>query len=98
MHRKSWLLCVYISSYRMCILSQVIVNMVALSPDGCTMITVETRLPEEGIGGLVCLKFWTSGSQNKDFSLSTVIYEPHRFYFIFDNIHLSSILLLSYKY
>nr|GMD34689.1 WD repeat-containing protein 75 [Ipomoea batatas]GME03454.1 WD repeat-containing protein 75 [Ipomoea batatas] len=56
----------------------VIVNMVALSPDGCTMSTVETRLPEEGIGGLVCLKFWTSGSQNKDFSLSTVIYEPHR--------------------
>ncbi|KAF5948962.1 hypothetical protein HYC85_014919 [Camellia sinensis] len=56
----------------------VVVNLVALSLDGCVMSTVETRLPEEGIGGLVSLKFWTSGSQNKDFSLSTVIYEPHR--------------------
>ncbi|KAI8008573.1 WD repeat-containing protein 75 [Camellia lanceoleosa] len=56
----------------------VVVNLVALSLDGCVMSTVETRLPEEGIGGLVSLKFWTSGLQNKDFSLSTVIYEPHR--------------------
>ena len=42
------------------------------------MGTVETRLPEEGIGGLVSLKFWMCGSQIKDFSLSTIIYEPHR--------------------
>ncbi|CAI9787909.1 unnamed protein product [Fraxinus pennsylvanica] len=54
------------------------VNLVALSRDGSTMGTVETRLPEEGIGGFVSLKFWACGSQNKDFSLSTVIYEPHR--------------------
>lgn len=57
---------------------QVMVNLVALSLDGCVMSTVETRLPEEGIGGLVSLKFWTCGQQNKDFSLSTVVYEPHR--------------------
>lgn len=56
----------------------VIVNMVALSPDGCTMATIETRLHEEGVGGLISLKFWTSGSESKGFSLSTVIYEPHR--------------------
>ncbi|KAK4439610.1 U3 small nucleolar RNA-associated protein 17 [Sesamum alatum] len=53
------------------------VNLVALSPDGSTMSTVETRLPEEGIGSLVSLKFWACGAQNKHFSLSTVIYEPH---------------------
>ncbi|XP_058196947.1 uncharacterized protein LOC131312935 isoform X1 [Rhododendron vialii] len=56
----------------------VMVTLVALSLDGCVMGTVETRLPEEGIGGLVSLKFWTRGQQNKDFSLSTVVYEPHR--------------------
>ncbi|KAL2245138.1 UNVERIFIED_CONTAM: U3 small nucleolar RNA-associated protein 17, partial [Sesamum indicum] len=53
------------------------VNLVAVSPDGSTMSTVETRLPEEGIGNLVSLKFWACSSQNKHFSLSTVIYEPH---------------------
>lgn len=56
-------------------------NLVALSRDGSTMSTVETRLPEEGIGSLVTLKFWACGSQNKQFNLSTVIYEPHRFIF-----------------
>ncbi|CAK9157783.1 unnamed protein product [Ilex paraguariensis] len=56
----------------------VMVNLVALSLDGSTMSTIETRLPEDGIGGLVSLKFWTCGSQTKEFSLSTVIYEPHR--------------------
>ncbi|XP_047981141.1 WD repeat-containing protein 75 [Salvia hispanica] len=54
------------------------VNLVALSRDGSTMCTVETRLPEEGIGSLVTLKFWACGSQKKQISLSTVIYEPHR--------------------
>lgn len=54
-------------------------TLVALSLDGRVMGTVETRLPEEGIGGLVSLKFWTRGQQNKDFSLSTVVYEPHRY-------------------
>ncbi|KAG5515948.1 hypothetical protein RHGRI_036849 [Rhododendron griersonianum] len=56
----------------------VMVTLVALSLDGCVMGTVETRLPEEGIGGLVSLKFWTRGQQNKDFSLSTIVYEPLR--------------------
>uniref|UniRef100_A0A2N9I1K3 WD repeat-containing protein 75 second beta-propeller domain-containing protein n=1 Tax=Fagus sylvatica TaxID=28930 RepID=A0A2N9I1K3_FAGSY len=56
----------------------VVVNLVALSQDGSMMSTAEVRLPEEGIGGLVCLKFWASGSENKKFTLSTVIYEPHR--------------------
>lgn len=56
----------------------VVVNLVALSQDGSMMSTAEVRLPEEGIGGLVCLKFWALGSENKKFTLSTVIYEPHR--------------------
>ncbi|KAL6998977.1 hypothetical protein U1Q18_000143 [Sarracenia purpurea var. burkii] len=56
----------------------VVLNLVALSLDGCVMSTVETRQPEEGIGGLVSIKFWTCGSPMKDFSLSTIIYEPHR--------------------
>ncbi|PIN01346.1 WD40 repeat protein [Handroanthus impetiginosus] len=54
------------------------VNLVAFSSDGSTMSTVETRLPEEGIGSLFSLKFWACGLQSKHFSLSTVIYEPHR--------------------
>lgn len=58
------------------------VNLVALSRDGSTMSTVETRLPEEGIGSLVTLKFWACGLLKKQFSLSTVIYEPHRFIFL----------------
>ncbi|OMO71724.1 hypothetical protein CCACVL1_18085 [Corchorus capsularis] len=56
----------------------VIVTAVALSLDGSVMSTAEVKLAEEGIGGLVCLKFWVSGSQNKEFSLSTIVYEPHR--------------------
>lgn len=60
------------------LLLQVFVTLVAISQDGSMMSTVEVKLPEEGIGGLVCLKFWALGSENKKFSLSTVIYEPHR--------------------
>ncbi|KAF3950512.1 hypothetical protein CMV_023745 [Castanea mollissima] len=56
----------------------VVVILVAVSQDGSMMSTVEVKLPEEGIGGLVCLKFWALGSENKKFTLSTVIYEPHR--------------------
>nr|XP_043629244.1 WD repeat-containing protein 75 [Erigeron canadensis] len=55
-----------------------ILNLVALSFEGSVMCTVETRMAEEGIGGFVTLKFWERESQNNDFSLSTVIYEPHR--------------------
>ncbi|KAH1067887.1 hypothetical protein J1N35_032874 [Gossypium stocksii] len=56
----------------------VIVTSVALSIDGSLMSTSEVKLAEGGIGGLVCLKFWEAGSQNKEFSLSTIVYEPHR--------------------
>ncbi|RVW86132.1 WD repeat-containing protein 75 [Vitis vinifera] len=56
----------------------VVVTLMVLSPDGSMMSTAETKFPEEGLGGLVCLKFWTSGSQSKGFILSTIIYEPHR--------------------
>ncbi|KAM7495713.1 hypothetical protein LguiB_030322 [Lonicera macranthoides] len=56
----------------------VVVTLVALSQDGSVMSTVEKRLSEEGIGGLLSLKFWACGSQSKDFSLSTIVYEPHR--------------------
>ncbi|KAL4200523.1 hypothetical protein AMTRI_Chr02g253980 [Amborella trichopoda] len=55
----------------------VVVSLLALSGDGSEMSTVEVRLPEEGIGGLVCLKFWECGSHSGDFALSTVIYDPH---------------------
>lgn len=56
----------------------VVVSFVSLSLDNSSMITVENRVAEEGIGGLVSLKFWTCGSHTKDFTLSTVVYEPHR--------------------
>ncbi|XP_015899229.3 uncharacterized protein LOC107432272 [Ziziphus jujuba] len=56
----------------------VLVSLLALSQDGSMMCTTEVKLPEEGIGALVCLKFWASLSQNKNFCLSTIIYEPHR--------------------
>ena len=54
-------------------------TLAVISLDGSMMSTAEVKLPEEGLGGLVCLKFWALGSQNKEFSLSTMIYEPHRF-------------------
>ena len=50
----------------------------ALSPDGSMMSTVDIRLAEEGLGGLITLKFWTCGSRAGDYYLVTVIYEPHR--------------------
>ncbi|KAJ6923457.1 WD repeat-containing protein 75 [Populus alba x Populus x berolinensis] len=56
----------------------VVVTLAVLSLDGSMMSTAEVKLPEEGLGGLVCLKFWALGSQNKEFSLSTIVYEPHR--------------------
>ncbi|XP_058102823.1 uncharacterized protein LOC131246570 isoform X2 [Magnolia sinica] len=55
----------------------VVVTLVVLSLDGSKMGTVEVKLPEEGIGGLISLKFWESGSGSGEFTLSTVIYEPH---------------------
>ncbi|GAY37175.1 hypothetical protein CUMW_027030 [Citrus unshiu] len=56
----------------------VVVTLVALSQDGSLMSTVDIKLAEEGIGSLVCLKFWVSETQNKEFTLSTIVYEPHR--------------------
>ncbi|KAJ6797873.1 WD repeat-containing protein 75 [Iris pallida] len=53
------------------------VALMALSADGAMMGTVDVRLPEEGLGGLVSLKFWTHGSRIGEYNLSTVIYEPH---------------------
>ena len=58
---------------------QVVIPSVALSLDGSLMTTAEVRIPEGGIGGFICLKFWDSELENKKFSLSTVVYEPHRF-------------------
>lgn len=60
---------------------QVVVTVVSLSLDGSLMSTAEVRSPEGGIGGFICLKFWDSELENKEFSLSTVVYEPHRFVF-----------------
>ncbi|BAT76749.1 hypothetical protein LR48_Vigan627s003400 [Vigna angularis] len=54
-----------------------VVSLVELSIDGSMMGTVEIKLPEDGIGGLVCLKFWDL-DDNQRFSVSTLIYEPHR--------------------
>lgn len=51
---------------------------VALSLDGSVMSTTEVKLPEDGIGGLVSLKFWESEPDNKTFTLSTIVYDPHR--------------------
>ncbi|XP_019442367.1 PREDICTED: WD repeat-containing protein 75-like [Lupinus angustifolius] len=56
----------------------VVVTLVELSVDGSIMGTVEVKLPEEGIGGLVCLKFWDLDTESRRFSVSTLIYEPHR--------------------
>ncbi|KAF9604761.1 hypothetical protein IFM89_010263 [Coptis chinensis] len=54
-----------------------VLALTAVSMDGSKLSTAEVKLPEEGIGGLVCLKFWDSGSRKGEFILSTVIYEPH---------------------
>ncbi|KAG0483772.1 hypothetical protein HPP92_011856 [Vanilla planifolia] len=53
------------------------VSIVALSADGSTMGTIDVKVPEEGLGGLVTLKFWSCASLVGQYSLSTVIYEPH---------------------
>lgn len=57
------------------------VALTALSPDGSLMSTVDVRLPEEDLGGIVILKFW-SCSRIGEYTLSTVIYEPHRLHTI----------------
>ncbi|OVA15479.1 WD40 repeat [Macleaya cordata] len=54
-----------------------IVTLLALSMDGTKMSTAEVKHSEDGIGGLVCLRFWESGPRRGAFILSTIIYEPH---------------------
>ncbi|KAL5550054.1 hypothetical protein UlMin_000230 [Ulmus minor] len=56
----------------------VAVTSVALSQDGSMMCTTKVKLAEDVIGALLCLKFWASDSLNKQYSLSTIIYEPHK--------------------
>ncbi|GJN35466.1 hypothetical protein PR202_gb24246 [Eleusine coracana subsp. coracana] len=53
------------------------ISLVSLSIDGNLMCTVDVKLPEEELGGLVTLKFWNHGSNARHYFLSTVIYEPH---------------------
>ncbi|KAG8049218.1 hypothetical protein GUJ93_ZPchr0009g2095 [Zizania palustris] len=53
------------------------ISLVSLSIDGNLMCTVDVKLPEEKLGGLVTLKFWNQGSRAGKYFLSTVIYEPH---------------------
>ncbi|XP_031500790.1 uncharacterized protein LOC116264611 [Nymphaea colorata] len=55
----------------------VVLPLLSVSSDASIMGTVEVRLPEEKIGGLVCLKFWEHRPQKEEYALSTVIYEPH---------------------
>jgi NET1-associated nuclear protein 1 (U3 small nucleolar RNA-associated protein 17) len=50
-----------------------------VSYDGSMMCTVEEKLSEMGLGGLMSLKFWARGSHTGHYTLSTVIYEPHRY-------------------
>lgn len=57
----------------------VFVVLMSLSTDGSMMGTVDVRLAEEGIGGLITLKFWSRGSRVGDYNLVTVIYEPHSY-------------------
>lgn len=52
--------------------------LMALSTDGSMMATVDVRLPEEGLGALITLKFWARGSRAGDYNLVTIIFEPHR--------------------
>ncbi|KAF9626286.1 hypothetical protein IFM89_031956 [Coptis chinensis] len=54
-----------------------VLALTAVSMDGSKLSTAEVKLPEEGIGGLVCLKFWDLGSQARENSYCLVIYEPH---------------------
>uniref|UniRef100_A0A0E0MPF9 WD repeat-containing protein 75 second beta-propeller domain-containing protein n=1 Tax=Oryza punctata TaxID=4537 RepID=A0A0E0MPF9_ORYPU len=53
------------------------ISLVSLSINGNFMCTIDIKLPEEELGGLVTLKFWNQGSRAGQYFLSTVIYEPH---------------------
>ncbi|KAF9626290.1 hypothetical protein IFM89_032139 [Coptis chinensis] len=48
-----------------------VLALTAVSMDGSKLSTAEVKLPEEGIGGLVCLKFWDLGSRKGEFILSS---------------------------
>jgi NET1-associated nuclear protein 1 (U3 small nucleolar RNA-associated protein 17) len=62
---------------RMLSFPQMYISLVSLSIDGKFMCTIDVKLPEEELGGLVTLKFWNQGSRAGQYFLSTVIYEPH---------------------
>lgn len=56
---------------------------VGLSRDGSLMTTAEARFAEGNLGGgLVSLKFWVFVPDKKTFSITTVINQPHRFFFV----------------
>ncbi|XP_024005503.1 WD repeat-containing protein 75 [Eutrema salsugineum] len=58
---------------------RVLVTAVALSRNGSVMATAEARFAAGSLSrGLVTLKFWVFVPDNKTFSLSTVISQPHR--------------------
>jgi NET1-associated nuclear protein 1 (U3 small nucleolar RNA-associated protein 17) len=54
------------------------ISLVLWSIGGDLVCTVDVKLPEEELGGLVSLKFCNHGSCAGQFHLSTVIHEPHR--------------------
>jgi NET1-associated nuclear protein 1 (U3 small nucleolar RNA-associated protein 17) len=65
---------------------QMYISLVSLSMDGNLMCTVDVKLPEEELGGLITLKFWNHGSNVGHYFLSTVIYEPHRLVCMFTRL------------
>ena len=66
----------------------------ALSQDGSTMCTAEVKLLEEGIGDLVCLKFWASESLNKNFSFPQLFMSLTGFQFIIIRMN---VLIMFYR-
>jgi NET1-associated nuclear protein 1 (U3 small nucleolar RNA-associated protein 17) len=53
------------------------VSHVAFSADGTSMATVDIGIPEQGIGGGACLKFWDRPSQQLQYSVNTQVDELH---------------------
>eukprot|EP00249_Psilotum_nudum_P013951 c24593_g1_i1 orf=327-2879(-) len=54
-----------------------LITHVTFSMDGSVMATIELQLPEEGVGGGSCLKFWSQSSSKLQFSLNTQVVDPH---------------------
>lgn len=53
------------------------VSHVAFSADGTSMATVDIGIPEQGIGGGACLKFWDRPSRQLQYSVNTQVDELH---------------------